>query len=97
MKKKCYVCGEELEVNDKCTEVVCADCLIAGPPLYRKDGIDYYSKEAFSKLLGEYKPEIEIWETAQKMRDQGLSLRAIGKRLECSHEAVREHTVNSNV
>lgn len=93
MKKECYVCGEELEVDEKCTEVVCADCLIAGLPLYRKDGIEYYSKEAFSKLLGEYKDEIEVWEDAQQMRDDGLSIRKIAERLSTPKTTIARHTV----
>jgi len=99
MKKlTCSICGEIYEVDDDVVEVKCGDCLLAGePPIIKENGIWYYSQEAYDRILGEYKPEIETWETAQKMRDQGLSLRAIGKRLETSKDSVQRHTVSSNV
>ena len=93
MKKECYICGEELEVDGKCTKVVCGDCLLVGSPLYRKDGIEYYSKEAFSRLLGEYKLEPEIWEDAQQMRNDGLSIRKIAERLRTPKTTIARHTV----
>lgn len=95
------MCGEVQEVGDKCEEVICDCCLIAGvPPLYSKDGIDYYTEEAMSDLLGESKDKErpkEIWKGAQRMRNEGLSLRVIAEKLECSHEAIRKHTVNQKV
>ena len=100
MKQKCYLCGEELEVGEKCEEVVCGCCLIAGAPLYSEDGIDYYSEEAMSELLDENKPQIdkvEVWEGAQKMRDRGLSLRVIAKQLRTSKDTIRRHTVSLGV
>jgi len=98
MKKECYLCTEELEVDEKCEEVICDACLLAGqPPVGTKNGIIYYTQEAFDRILGEYKPEIETWETAQKMRDQGLSLRKIAERLETSKDSIQRHTVSSNV
>lgn len=96
MKKlTCSICGEIYEVDDDVLEVKCGDCLLAGePPVSRENGIWYYRQEVYDRILGEYKPDFEIWENAQKLRNEGVSLREIGRRLAVSHVAIWKHTVN---
>lgn len=49
-----------------------------------------------SGILGENKPEIDVWKDAQRLRDEGFSIRAIAQRLGVPKSTIFDHTVGSN-
>ena len=47
-------------------------------------------------ILGENKGEIDVWKEAQRLRDEGFSIRAIAQRLGVPKSTISDHTVRSN-
>jgi len=47
-------------------------------------------------VLGENKGEIDVWKDAQRLRDEGFSIRAIAQRLGVPKSTISDHTVRSN-
>jgi len=47
----CPICGEKYEVPNNVQKVMCAECRITGEAPIKEDGIEYYSPEAFKKLV----------------------------------------------
>lgn len=89
----CVICDEPHVVDDEIKKVTCGDCLMAGEgPTRKEKGIWYYGPEAFDRLLGEDKPDFKRWENAQNLRNEGVSIREIARRLSCSHTTIRRHT-----
>jgi len=94
----CLICGKIHIVDEKCKKVTCAECYLAGePPTREENGIVYRRPEAWEKIIGEYKPKIDIWRSAQKMRNEGLSTREIAKRLSTSQRSIIRHTESLKV
>jgi len=47
-------------------------------------------------VLGENKDEIDVWKDAQRLRDEGFSIRAIAQRLGIPKSTIFDHTIRSN-
>ena len=47
-------------------------------------------------FLGENKSQIDLWKDAQRLRDEGFSIRAIAQRLGVPKSTIFDHTVGSN-
>ena len=53
-------------------------------------------KEVSTGILSENKGEINVWKEAQRLRDEGLSIRAIAKRLGVPKSTIHDRTVPSS-
>ncbi len=47
-------------------------------------------------VLGENKGEIDVWKDAQRLRDEGFSIRVIAQRLGVPKSTIFDHTIRRN-
>jgi|GEM_PF-2504220 len=53
-------------------------------------------KKSPTGILGENKGEIDVWKDAQRLRDEGFSIRAIAQRLDVPKSTIFDHTIRRN-
>ena len=55
-----------------------------------------WEKKPPTRFLGENKGKIDLWKYAQRLRDEGLSIRVIAQRLGVPKSTIFDHTSRSN-